>query len=778
MKSSTLAFLALVAGLIAGAALGVLLGSSSADPAYAADSSIGRGDSVERGSTSVERSAPNRLASVSEGTRPGVAITGGDDGLDRAAGSASRAVAARVEATVAADVAESTWTGVITGVAVDVNGAPLEHVTVVSGNTPSSSRYQVSGRSTKGVGRAYAGPKDLDEQLESRAKSILKSKKLRRVTTTDAEGRFRLEGLQPGEHRLSGYLEGLVFSSATVMTGDSGRLVGTEVTAFELDFRLPDGTQPESVLMLRTSNRSSATYEWSPEEPTFRTKLRAVSFTAYAGNITRPDYRAYVSDFESAETSLDADLDGLGPHTIELKTRRVLRVTVDDQSTLQPRVKPWVKLLTGNDAAATDITPLLEDAQSLSRGKDSVYLVADVVPGPALIAAGRGDIEAEVTAKVEIVEGVTEVSLVLGEVDMERFLVVNCVGPSQRPLMDVSFQFRAQRGGSSSSGGATAIAREPGVYWIAMSELTNDKEWTDELEVTLTASSSAYGSLTKEISRSQGSIDLKFQASCELVVHMDGDLSPGFRVAATALTEEDDAGQKARRYSRDSKAPDADGNVRFSGLQPGRMVVALRKGNNSNNWSEPVAWEEIVLQAGSNELSMQAPTFHDVVIYAPDMDEGDDFWLQIDKGDANTGYFGGNSVSLDENLRATFKDVAAGNYIVQSWGSGQQLMKISVPTGEVVFEAEKINAYIAQGVESGKLADKAGIREGDIVIGIDGEAIDGDDFYQALWLGLRKGTVSLALVRGGQNVNATVGPAEKPKKAWEEMGVNWMPTSR
>ena len=55
---------------------------------------------------------------------------------------------------------------------------------------------------------------------------------------------------------------------------------------------------------------------------------------------------------------------------------------------------------------------------------------------------------------------------------------------------------------------------------------------------------------------------------------------------------------------------------------------------------------------------------------------------------------------------------------------GRSKMEVTVPTGEVLWEARVVNAYRVKSISPGKLADKAGLQVGDVVTAVNGKEVD------------------------------------------------------
>ena len=232
MKSSPLALLTLLVGLVAGTGVGMALGGGSGPPAEAANRMVDRQTTVRRDAPrSSDRggASSNDLAAVSPTVLPASMTTGSSGVVEAAARSASKQALGRGEASVQSAGFDESWTGTISGTVLDGNGIALEGATVVASNGDSRYSGQARGTDTTKVGRAYAGPTDVEEALQERAESLLEARQRRRVATTDAAGRFELTGLRIGKQSLRAYAEGLVFEYAEVHTDQKRVVYGKKI---------------------------------------------------------------------------------------------------------------------------------------------------------------------------------------------------------------------------------------------------------------------------------------------------------------------------------------------------------------------------------------------------------------------------------------------------------------------------------------------------------------------------------------------------------------------
>lgn len=769
MRTSSISFLLLLAGLVVGGGLGFVFGSGGGGPVSAAPPVRDDGSAAERVSRPSTRAAERdvdlgpELASTSgpesRGSAPRPAAS------DARASGTARSVAGRVDGSAAF---ESEHSGVIEGTVLDEDGLPLEGASVVSLGRARWYDAEVSAQTTSGVGRAWSAPKSLEEELETYAKRRARERAERVPVTTDAEGRFRLEGLEAGTHTIQAYFEGYVFKSTRLEVGEPGTISGTRVGEYTIDVVNSTGEPvDEAVVMVLQDDDDETPYAWKREDPVVRLSSRTSRIRVLAGKVIAYEYQKHTAPLASAPRLVDLDRDGEGPHVFELLPVDQLQITVVDATSDGPRMKPWVRVKEAGSEG---------NGRKLVRRRGGPYVALGLTPGTYEVTAGRSSQEPEVTEVVEVTSGLSELALELPEINASDFVIAKCTTSSGKPVAGVRFRYTTKRGGGSSSGGADGKLRGPGEYWIAGSEFLDNGDITnvEGLEFWLTATSSQMGAIEKQVELDGKPVEFTFGEPCSLEVMVSGAKGAKYRLSVTP--RKDGAEQRSYGWGRNSKEVPASGKLSYGYLQPGPVRIQLMP-IVEDEWRPPVETLDVDLPSGPHAINLSVPEMHDLVIHAPDLAQGSHVQISRTDGDSNWNHYGGKQVGDDQ--RARFSGLPAGRYMVTSWGgSGQRQMEVDVPCGEVLLEEMEIYGYEVSALVDGKLAARAGLVQGDVIVAVEGREAKDQTFMQRLWLELADGETTVVIDRGGSRRTLTIEAVPEGKFAWQEIGAALQPRSR
>jgi C-terminal processing protease CtpA/Prc len=185
------------------------------------------------------------------------------------------------------------------------------------------------------------------------------------------------------------------------------------------------------------------------------------------------------------------------------------------------------------------------------------------------------------------------------------------------------------------------------------------------------------------------------------------------------------------------------------------------------------------LISGTQKVLLSAPVLYELALHAADLDVGTQLYLvKADVAETPTSILDGQNTRLDGEHRSLFVDVPAGDYILRALSSGFKQMRVTVPCGEVEFVGEVTNAFAINEVKPGKLGQRVGLRVGDLIVALNGEAVNGNNFHSKIAVAVESAAVELTVERGGATVTISLGPIEAGSQAMEQIGVMWFPRTR
>jgi len=731
MKPAALAPLLLVVGIAIGFGAAVLLMGSGEAPRGSSAAPITREEAAGSGGADAkELAAPGAL--------PRAASSGGSDS---AAASDARAVLSRAAESArvaAAGAEESDGAGSFRGVVRDTSGAPVAGAVVLASPVrPRRDAYEL-GASTSEIGRAWDGHLPIESYYVEPMTRVLEERRLTRTATTDDEGRFVLEGLPAGRHSLNPFAEGFQGERLEANTGAEVELWLVPIASFEIEPRLPDGSQPERAVIELEADGRRRLYTWSPEEPSLRIPLRVATLKVLAGEVPSSGRRECLGTYTSEQRTIDLDVDGPGPHVFELASTPILRVAMIGADGEDPMESAWVRLDAGEG-----------EPRRLSRIDETTYLIGDVDPGAYTITAGQlPDVEA-LSEPVRVEAGLNEFALDLPMPDPDDVLVLRCADAEGRPIEEVSMAFEARRPG----GGTELLRVDPsprgrGEWSVPWTALVEDGEPFPGFEIT--ANSEGLGIQRLVLDRKVTTAEFTFEEPCRLTVVVEGRREGGLHVSLWEgdLTSVPEFSTSITwTQSRLAPAVPESGRLELGPIQPGRYSLALLP--NNSPWSAfPLTGREVVLRSGRQVETLRVPPLHDLVVQAPASAVGQRLTLSPE---VSVGPYRYLMASIDEDGRAVFAGIPVGEYRVRAnsahWSGGEML--VTVPCGVVEFQsAEELGLEIRSIAESAPLGGSA-LRPGDVVLGTAERRATEEGFWAGLATALAEGPVEVRVLRGG-----------------------------
>lgn len=589
------------------------------------------------------------------------------------------------------------------GRVIDEAGGPIEGATVFVTGPRSERDMSMGARAPAEIGRGYDGERRINPLTRYFTEGILHSLTPAGSSATDADGRFSVEGLATGMYQVEVLAEDFIFDRASGEAGDTLEVVGKAVTEFELSVLDASGSPPaEATIVVRENNGLDQSYMWTPDAPELRVASRLVTLQAFVGEVTRVGQGEYRADARTSLQAIDRDVDGPGPHLLQLKSYPSVHIDVIAGPDAGQPFEPWCELVRGEQRISAKQLP----------GKP--FAAFDVTPGPYTVEVGRGDGPAEATREITVDTGQTQVSIELGALDPKRYLIVHCVDAGGRSVQDIrSFGASLRIGRKSWGTSIRTKARSNGEYWLSLERDIMGREMTPRAsitEMTLIARSPTQGEVRQEIDPQAERLELVFQKSCELLVKVDGVLRPELRVSVEVPKEE---GEGWQRKSQPSDVP-GDGSVGFQSLAPGSARVVL--GHSDSPWGVHLAVVPVELQAGKNEVKITAPETYSLVVLVPGLEDKRFDLLTEDDGE----FVRAVQVEADGDDRITFQNLPPGRFRVQYRGRfGPIFADYVVPCGDVLFEPSQIEGFEVLSVSKGSVSELAGLRAGDVLLGVD-----------------------------------------------------------
>lgn len=753
MKPAQLALLTLLLGLALGSALGYQLGGG--DVQVRASSEPESSAAREASDVPPTQSARAPLARVESTSPPsGAALATGD--LDGEAGRVAKRALSR--AVVGASEATG-FDGEITGRVLNAMGAPIVGADVVTRNLATGSNSRVSNAtSTEGFGRPWRGLTSVEESVSKSASRTIKSQRLYCTTKTNEAGEFMLTGVRPDEVRVSAYADGFTFKTASLVPGAAHTFEGQAVLELQFDVRLPDGTQPESAaISYGTTTENSTTRNtarWTPAQPTVRTNRAKLTVSARHGNIRHVSGSGDVADFVSEAQTISAESLGTEVIRLDLQTQQLLIVRLPKE---REEGQYTLKIASGHVGEDFDWTDYNLRRHKFRRDRE--VTLPDVQPGEYTVGVLLKGMATPRAQQILVGRGTTEIEVAPPSIDLSDVLRIACEGPSGEPLTGVDI-VAMHHSGSSSRGWFNGVRDQtPGETWIPWSKIVEDRGWNRGDRVTLEATHPDFGVKDALVTSKAGTTLIRFEAAAQLTLDLRCAEPQRYTAATVLVSDDSEMGQNSYRSSSTAVRFDAAGQLTTGGLQPGRYRVEIAKAPVSGRRTHgrnhlPLLVETVDVVAPSTALTLSLPPLYELLVSAPESKVGAGFRLMHPD---NKFRRAAAEVKLDSEHRAVFSDVPAGTYELIGPNRTKK-MSITVPCGEVLYAPKEINCFRVESVTAGGVGHEAGLRAGDLVIGVDGVAFANPRAVETLGVLIMARQCELMVLRGGESIAVPFGP--------------------
>jgi len=719
----------LLGSLIAGGAIGYVAGTSGGGP-MADPEGIGSADSPPRPR---EEYVPDRVA---PGSGKGASL------------------ADLLEAIEPGDRGE-VGTGEIRGRIETEDGKPLADAVLRAEIV----RQRNRARDTSG---APPDEKDLVETVKELVKNRHEKLTARREARTDQSGSFTIKGLTDAKYRIMAYLRGWQLSPRpgsqvyNVRAGQTVDYIARPMIGLPVVIADALGQEPEKPMLMAKGGQFPRTYPWSPEFSTIHLVPGTYTLQATAG-----EHGELKSD--EVEVELKAG-EAAAEMTFVVNERPGIRGRVTfpkGMGQVYGQVGA-IRVLAGQEPDPERIVG--SQKQSYVYQGRLEFVIADLEPGTWLVGVAVGGNDVVVHETVVVGSGMAEVNLVVPEPDPEDSIIVRVLSPDGKLLRTarVSGGY-VEEGGNPYMGGRQAALQEDGTWRVPHYSRPN-WEPDDTTKFCVNVYDPKYGQKQVEYDRA---------ATRSLTVQMD---EPG-SVIVTLTGYRGTVYQDATRVSLNPKAGggrmnpmmygpfgrgggvDKDGVQKFNAVSPGEYNVQVYL--HGKGWNQQlVTSEPVTVKEGENRVSIALPPLYDVVVIVPVPAEGEKHRYSMSLRHRVSGRpWSSPPQPTVEGTRVTFQSVPAGEYVFMIYGGRlPQKMVITVPgTGVVRFAAQVFNARCVRIDDAEGYLASVGLKEGDLVIGIDGVEFRDTTHMRARFMeGRAKESARLLVVRGAKRFEVVV----------------------
>ncbi len=772
--------LGVLVGVVCGAGLFYLVTGSQ--PSYA-DESVGLtpGGVTEAAADSPQTSASLELPAVERDARrtvdlaaPTVALPLGEEEL-----------AALVDGVSGTQASAASGTGRIWGRVVNADGAGLEGVVLRLSHRPNSS----SATPAASVGEPAPELDSLEDAVREAAERFQEARARRREVRTDAGGAYHFEGLGEGPWAVAAYLEGHQVqadtSSWSVVVGSEIDFTATRVVEVPVKVFEPTGALAnEARFSCKAVGRDdrAVSYGWTAAESFLRLTPGDYELTAYSGDGRSVQDATRRSEPQEISVAADGSAAALRfDLTARLAIRGVVKAAKDGVN-----VDYFdVRLMPLSAQQEVDLELLANASQRDGARPGTEFAFTDLEPGRYVVGVRRS--WNSPVAASEVVELGTEsvrLSIELPPVDRSRHLTVLVHSPEGKVVDDVNFSVGVKTGRRNGSSGVQGLRDEDGAYLLSF-EREDLRGYFDEpessSEYTLHVTHEGFGDREVALVRGQTDLSVVFSVPASLEVTVLGYEGSGYEGRLAVVANKKGTGTRTPMYfGQRRNGMSAEGVQTITGLEPGLYEVTLSarpKGSTRSFDTNELERVEFEVGAGENSLQMSIPVLYSVRVHWADGKEGATFSMRL-RDSTNQFGFGGVQAQLDDQGFATFEDLRAGDYLLSTWGGSVKQMRVTVPSKEVEFTPMKIDALRVKITdESGDLA-RLGFREGDLIIGVDGEEFgEAPDFgLMGKLQGSKTAEVNFLIQRGRKTLELHVTGSDVGD--WSALGGQLTPDQR
>jgi hypothetical protein len=203
-----------------------------------------------------------------------------------------------------------------------------------------------------------------------------------------------------------------------------------------------------------------------------------------------------------------------------------------------------------------------------------------------------------------------------------------------------------------------------------------------------------------------------------------------------------------RGASANSVSPDAEGVAEFDPVAPGtREIRLLLTMDDRTSRQVPLLAREVEIGPGENRLTVPMPPLYDLTVLATEevraRQKDGELWLFPRE---------------PEDGRIVFHGLPGGTWILRG-SESEGAMTVTLPgPAEVEFAPVEANAYEVKIRDPEGALARAGLRDGDLVVGVNGEEFEGGRKMRAKLMLARseEGPSRLLVLRGGARIEVEI----------------------
>lgn len=583
-------------------------------------------------------------------------------------------------------------------------------------------------------------------------------------TVTDADGKYEFGGLGSYLFRLNGQLDGHRLFQANeggnwrgIKPDKEVNFVAQKICELELDVRLPDGTQAKTaeVSFFRDGGRSTST--WHSRQPRFQ-----VEAGTHTVEVTSGDYRQFASDKLQWTFKLGDPVQKLA---VQLVARPGIRCKLElPDGYRRDRWGGGVTVQIVKDPPAEPPAAETRRESRYSPNWDDDYQVfSGLEPGRYRLVVRNGA-EALVWKDVTLGQEFLELTLTVPEPAVNDHLVARVYAPDGSLLRNaqVEAQVTTAAGGRHGRSSLVVLKRADDSHWIRRFVPGPADDSQAQVTYKITASHNDYGSTSLDWpDDAGGEVSLRFVEPARLTIQLTGVTSADQRTKLRfSLSREVEPGSwhgtNPDGASHDDGLP-ANDQLFYSKLTPGRyrFTLSVTSGDPDESFfdrAEIGVWDFDVA-SGSSTQTCPVPKYYTLTLLVPDPKAASRIGLRSADGKVN------RHARRETTARMTYPGITAGEWIFAS-DNGEMRIVVSGDT-EVTLAVKAFDCLSISGIKPGKQIEAMGLRNGDLLVAVDGERPETAELLQVkVQAAMDKEASVWTVIRGGVEQTVTVNGKE------------------